>query len=178
MKELTTYTFTTSDYELLSKPFPINPCDLCANDTYGDRSSCDDCQRMRDYIASLNSYKNKNILELASVIHNISHNLTEVLEDLFLISKDLDTINDYVKHASDESDDLGEFLAKDINNPNDMSQFFRTFKSNLYAFFLSQIKYNPNSDISFTQLDINKTYEFMNHFQKYYESFKNKPTNK
>lgn len=170
MKESKTYTFTTSDYELLSKPFPINPCDFCSNDTYFDHSNCDDCQRMRDYIAFLNSYKDNNILELASAIHNIFYNLTEVLEDLFLISKDLNTINDYVKHASDESDDLSEFLAKsdalNINN----NQF------TLYDFFLSQIKFVPGDDrIHLTKPAIREIYAFMDFFHKYYESVKNPP---
>lgn len=170
MKELTTYTFTTSDYELLSKPFPINPCDLCANDTYYDNSEhsrnhsdseCNDCQRLRDYIKALEIYENNNILDLAFAIHNISHNLTEVLEDLFLISKDLNSINEYVKHASDDSDNLY------IND--------ESVKGALYDFFLSQIKYAPCDDnISLSKPDIEEIYDFMNHFYKYYESVKNK----
>ena len=170
-----TYIFTTSDYELLSKPFPTNPCEFCFNDAYGDHSNCDDCQRMRDYIASLNSYKNKNILELASVIHNIFHNLTEVLEDLFLISKDLDTINDYIKHASDESDALNinntQFTLSSSDN-----HVFRTFNDALYNFCFSQIKFVPGDDkIYLTRPAIREIYGLMNFFHKYYESVKNPP---
>lgn len=75
------YEFTNEDYELLSRPIPINPCSTCVN------TWCSDCTEEHIYKSIMKSYKDANIIEFAEKISAIQKAIRELNKNKKLVKE-------------------------------------------------------------------------------------------
>lgn len=66
------YEFTNEDYELLSRPIPVNPCSTCVN------NYCSDCTEKHTYNSIMKSYKDANIIEFAEKVAVIQETIRKI----------------------------------------------------------------------------------------------------